>query len=137
MTRSLALPTALALLALLAGCTAGPGTGSPTNASTTAPTTTTETPTTPVTETTAEPPRTGTYGCPYYVTVEPATDRQIEEAETVLAYANLSAARQSEFDRARTNRNGTITLETLPEVWSRPRVVAYEDDRYATVASTC
>ena len=136
MTRSLALPTALALLALLAGCTAGPGTGT-TNASTTEPSTTTEPTTTPVTDTTAEQPQTGTYGCPYYVTVEPATDRQVAEAETVLAYENLSAARQSEFDRARANQNSTTTLDTLPEVWSRPRVVEYEDKLYATVASTC
>jgi hypothetical protein len=136
-SRSLALPTALALLALLAGCATGPGTGPTTTAPTTAPSTTTDTSTTPVTETTTVPSRTGTDGCPYYVTVEPATDGQVEQAETVLAYANLSAARQSEFDAALANRNGTTTLETLPETWSRPRVVEKNGTLYATVASTC
>lgn len=136
MSRSLALPFVLGLLVLGAGCTAGPGTGT-TTAPTTAPTTTTETVANPVTVTTGEPPRTGTYGCPYFVTVEPATERQVEYAERVRHYANLPAARQSEFDRARTNRNGTIALDTLPELWGAPRVIEYEDGLYATVASTC
>jgi hypothetical protein len=142
MARSHALPAALAFLALLAalaGCTASPGTGPATTASTTTPTTPSGSPTATTAEarTTAEPRRTGTAGCPYYLTVEPATDRQIEQAETIRTYANLSAARQSEFDRARTSQNGTITMETLPPVWGQPRVVEFENELYATVAATC
>lgn len=53
-----------------------------------------------------------------------------------MAYGNLSAERRVEFDRA-LNATGSVELDSVPETWSRPRVVTYRGESYATVVSVC
>jgi hypothetical protein len=143
---------ALAVLALLVG-TAGCLGGAP-GAATDTPTQTptdTETPNTGETETggTDTPGGTPTapdgtvpetdvgtnpYDCPYLLDAEPATESQRDRIDRTVAYENLTADRQSEFDRA---RNDTAELETLPEVWGSPVLVTVQGEEYYVVASTC
>jgi len=145
---------ALVLLALLvgtAGCLAGDpaaATGTPTQTPTNTPTETpSDTPTDPAgTDTPAGTPtphdgtltgtavRTNPYDCPYLLHAEPATDSHRDRIDRAVDYENLSSARQSEFDRARSD---TAELETLPEVWGSPVLVSHDGETYYVVASTC
>ena len=130
---------ALLLLVATAGCLGGPspadGTETPPPSDT--PTTMTRTPT--QTPDTASPSETPVYAtdCPPRLHVEAATESQREraDAEDVIAYENLSAERRTEFDRAL--EGGDAELDSVPEAWSRPRIVTYEGESYATVVSVC
>jgi hypothetical protein len=113
----------LVLAVSVAGCLDGGASGSPT-ASTTEPTPT------------DTPDVTTAYGtdCPYVVTVDPATDRQLTDTDRRVDYENLSAERQQEFRQA---IGGSVELETLPDAWSEPVLVRYEGERYYVVAAVC
>ena len=148
MKRSIAV-VLLALLAGTAGCL-GAGPGATTDTPTQTPTDT-DTPTTGETDTGgADTPdgtptrndgtvpetdvRTYPYDCPYLLDAEPATESERDRIDRTVAYENLTADRQSEFDRARTD---TAELETLPEVWGSPVLVSHDGEQYYVVASTC
>ncbi|WP_117594242.1 hypothetical protein [Haloprofundus halophilus] len=119
---------------LVAGCTSvPPADDSPETIATESPTeppaTTSPTPTTDGHSTTAYA------DCPYLLHVELADEDRAAGADRTLAYENLSADRRTEFDRAR--ENGTLSMESLPDTWSAPRIVEYEGEAYETVAATC
>lgn len=70
--------------------------------------------------------------CPYVLTVDEAGAAGGERID----YANLSADRQREFDRAR--ERGEYELgDSLPETWSSPRIVEYEGTEYHVSAYVC
>ena len=107
MSRTLPVVALLALLALT-GCLAGGPTP---------------------TDTTSPPPNTD---CPSVLSVDPAGEASGDRIE----YADLPEQRQGEFDRALAD--GSVELgETLPEVWSEPRIVVYDGAEYYAVASVC
>mgnify|MGYP006281975699 FL=1 len=110
---------ALAVLLVLGGCASG---GPPPSG------TTTSSPT----ETTSPTPNTD---CDYTLSVQEATADQIERTDSTLAYANLSDARRTEFDRAL--ENGTYGLGVLFDTWSRPRIVEKGSEQYYAVSYTC
>ncbi|WP_136717021.1 hypothetical protein [Halorientalis salina] len=122
----------LVLVVSVAGCLDGGTGGSPTASATEL--TPSESPTSTPTDT---PDVTTAYGtdCPYVVTVDPATDRQLSDTDRTLDYANLSTERQQEFDRAL--ENGSVEMPTLPDAWSSPVLVHYEGERYYVVAAVC
>ena len=70
--------------------------------------------------------------CPAVLTVEEAG----AEGGEVIDYANRSATRQQEFDRALTR--GEYELgDSVPETWSEPRIVEYEGTEYAASVYVC
>ena len=70
--------------------------------------------------------------CPAVLTVEEAGAAGGER----IAYENLSAARQEEFDRALTR--GEYELgDSVPETWSGPRIVEYEGTEYTVSVYVC
>lgn len=75
------------------------------------------------------------YDCPYTVYADPATEGQLNRTDSTVAYDDLVPERQTEFDRALAN--GSVEMETLPDVWSRPTIIAHEGNNYYTVAETC
>ncbi|WP_224333555.1 hypothetical protein [Haloprofundus halobius] len=119
---------------LVAGCTGVPSADdSPQTTATESPT---ESPaTTSPTPTTDDRSTTAYTDCPYLLHVEVADEHRAAEADRTLAYENLSADRRAEFDRAR--ENGTLSMESLPDTWSAPRIVEYDGETYETVAATC
>jgi len=87
--------------------------------------------------TTTDPPDVTTsygYDCPYIISVDPATERQLNDTDRTLDYENLSTERQQEF---RQGIGGSVEMETLPDAWSGPVIVTYEGERYYVVASVC
>lgn len=70
--------------------------------------------------------------CPYVLTVDEAGEADGNRT----AYADLSAARQQEFDRA-LDRGEYELGDRLPDTWSEPRIVEYEGEEYYTVAYVC
>jgi hypothetical protein len=74
--------------------------------------------------------------CPYYLQVDVATDGQLSRTDEDLEYSELPPARQREFEAALAK--GSIELgETLPDTWSSPRIVTYQDEQYYAVAYVC
>ena len=124
----------LVLAVSVAGCLDG-GTGGAATASTTEPTPSGSPPSTsPTTDTPSVTTASGT-DCPYVVTVDPATDRQLAETDRTLDYATLSAERRQEFDRAL--EHGSVEMETLPDAWGGPVIVTSAGEQYYVVAAVC
>ena len=76
------------------------------------------------------------YDCPYYLSVERidgTTQRSIDRSQN---YSNLSTERQSEFRTTLENGDTELGM-SLPEEWSSPVIVAYEDERYIVSAFVC
>lgn len=73
--------------------------------------------------------------CPPALIVEPASDEQVDRIDSRLAYANLSAERQAEFDRAAAA--GSAELSTVPETWAGPRIVTRDGEQYYAVVELC
>jgi PBP1b-binding outer membrane lipoprotein LpoB len=118
---------ALCLLVVLSGCVAG---GSGDAGTTTTPTTASPS------EASENASGMSLTDCPYNLHVEGATETNLENIDRRVAYENLTAARQEEFDRALTN--GTIELaDSLPDVWGGPVIVDSQGKQYYAVASTC
>jgi hypothetical protein len=77
-----------------------------------------------------------TTDCPYALHVDVASEGQRSRTDRVLAYSDLSPARQREFDAARAD-GSTELGETLPETWAGPRIVSYRGEQYYAVAAVC
>ncbi|MCT9094457.1 hypothetical protein [Haloarchaeobius sp. HME9146] len=115
----LALVVAVALAGCLGGFTAT-NTGTPT---TDPPTTT--------------PQTTVTYGtdCPYVLYIDSATAEQRNETDTVRQFRDLSEREQELFEQAL--ENGSVESDSLPDLWSSPGLVAYQNETYYAVAAVC
>jgi hypothetical protein len=105
----------LTALLLLGGCLSGPAPGTDSTTATASPAPDTD--------------------CDYTLSVQEATDDQIERTDSTIAYANLSDARRTEFDRAL--ENGTYGLGVLFDTSSRPRIVEKGGEQYYAVSYTC
>ena len=135
-----ALALVLVALLLTAGCLGGPslGDGTATATQTPTPTATSASPASPTTETseTTESPETTFYStdCPPHLSAEPASDEQVESADRVVAFEDLSPEQRRAFERA---LNGSTTLESgSVDPWVGT-VVTYEGKRYATYVAVC
>ena len=73
--------------------------------------------------------------CPPALIVEQASDEQVDRIDSRLAYANLSAERQAEFDRAAAA--GSAELSAVPETWAGPRIVTRDGEQYYAVVELC
>ncbi|WP_435319577.1 hypothetical protein [Haloarchaeobius sp. TZWSO28] len=125
---------ALAAAVVLAGCLGG-FTATSTGTTTTAePTETTTKPPTPPTTT---PQTTATYGtdCPYVLYVDLATAEQRNETDTVRQFSDRSEREQELFEQAL--ENGSVESDSLPDLWSSPGLVAYQNETYYAVAAVC
>lgn len=130
MARTLPAVALLVVLALLGGCLTGPA--APTDSP--SPTVSTESPS--PTGSTDSSTSTSSTDCPYVLTVERASDQQVDRVNETTAYANLSDERRQEFDEAR--RDGELELgDSLPSQWGAPRIVEYEGEQYYAVAYVC
>ncbi|WP_267640904.1 hypothetical protein [Haloarchaeobius amylolyticus] len=132
---------ALAAVVVLAGCLGGFTAGTETSTTTTEPPTTdptdtrTDTTTDPATPTTTGTPTYRTADCPYILSVEPATVDQREEADTIRQFENRTEREQELFAQAL--ENGSVESDTLPDLWSSPGVVEYQNETYYVVAAVC
>lgn len=127
----------LALLVITAGCIGTDPTGTATTTATQTPTPLPESPS-PTTE--AESPETTasvtspSTDCPPRLSVEPASERQVEQADQKLTFEELPPERQREFERA---LDGDVALESGTEdVWIGS-VVRYQGELYATGVYVC
>ena len=134
-----ALPFALLLLVVTAGCLGGPSPGTDTETATQTPTPTTAAPpATPATETpeTTSSAETTFYStdCPPLLDVEPTTEQKARQADRLVAFENMSSDRQRAFERA---LNGSTTLESDDvDPWVGT-VVEYRGQYYATSVAVC
>lgn len=83
-----------------------------------------------------------TYNCSYVLMVEKASEEQVEGAETIVAYENLSDQRRGEFKTAVDDwmdggSASTNLGDDFPERWSEPPTVTYRADHWATSIATC